>query len=287
MRFSPRNILLLDIITMERVTSITELEKQVHCATQKGSVVGFVPTMGFLHSGHIHLVKVALEQCDFVVVSIYVNPSQFNDVNDFKHYPKDLKRDQKLLEASGCHVLWTPTQRDIEGLKLPESYESDELDKVLEGQYRPGHFKGVKEVVFRLFSAVKPDIAFFGEKDFQQLAIIRALVKNNDMPIKIVGVATQREQDGLAMSSRNVRLSETQRKVASKIFQVLQELANAGTSEHNLEHRIETAKDELRLFGFQVEYLEVHQMLEDKRLFIAAFLGDVRLIDNFSISKNF
>ena len=267
---------------MRVISEIIQLRELLVSLKSNKVKVGFVPTMGFLHDGHLKLVRKAKADCDIVVVSIYVNPSQFNDAADFEHYPKDLDRDKTMLQSQGCDILWLPSQSAIEALDLPKVYDVEGIDEVLEGRYRPGHFKGVKEVVFRLFSVVMPHRAYFGEKDFQQFAVIKALVRRNELPIDVVGVPTEREADGLAMSSRNVRLSGQERILAPQLYRNLKEIVNQG--EAQLALSIDHAKRQLEKTGFKVEYLEVHELFGLKRLFIAAHLGKVRLIDNVSFS---
>lgn len=274
---------------------VSEVRSHVEMARNRGETIGFVPTMGALHSGHISLINKALSECDRVVSSIFVNPTQFNDPKDLIHYPRTPENDWNLLEHAGCHLLFNPSVQEIypEGLISPE-FEFSTLEKVMEGAHRPGHFKGVATVVFRLFDIVKPDVAYFGEKDFQQLAIIRSMVLQANLPIRIVGCETIREPDGLAMSSRNVRLSSDERKAAPIIFQTL------AKSKSLIEAKgLEVAKNEMirsiETSGlFKVEYLEfadaeslqpVSSILTEKksRVFIAVKASTTRLIDNMEL----
>ncbi len=183
------------------VSELKELQELILAYRLSGKNIGFCPTMGFLHDGHLSLVNDCKKECDIAVASIYVNPSQFNEQSDFEAYPKDVPRDIALLESVACDVLWLPKQDTIESIPLNLIYELNGLDLVMEGKHRPGHFKGVIEVVYRLFQAVKPDKAFFGEKDFQQYSIIQKMVENNNLPIEVISKPTVRESDGLAMSS--------------------------------------------------------------------------------------
>ncbi|MFM7054792.1 MAG: pantoate--beta-alanine ligase [Bacteroidota bacterium] len=274
---------------------ISEVISHVDLAKARGEKVGFIPTMGALHSGHISLVNKALTECDWVVSSIFVNPTQFNDPKDLLHYPRTPESDCILLEQAGCHLLFNPSVSEIypEGLVSPD-FEFGNLEKVMEGAHRPGHFKGVATVVFRLFDIVKPDVAYFGEKDFQQLAIIRSMVRQASLPIRIIGCETIREPDGLAMSSRNVRLSVDERNAAPIIFQNLskaKELIEAKGMEGAKTEMIKT----IEASGlFRVEYLEfadanslqpVASISEENRprVFIAVKASTTRLIDNMEL----
>ncbi|MFT6747720.1 MAG: pantoate--beta-alanine ligase [Glaciecola sp.] len=260
---------------MKIIQTSTELQHAIAKLKLDGLTVGLVPTMGFLHNGHLSLIEACKKQCDVCIVSIYVNPSQFNESADFESYPKDLNRDIELLNSVKCDLVWVPTAADIESVPLDLSYKLDGVDAVLEGEKRPGHFKGVIEVVYRLFKVVNPDQAYFGEKDFQQLQVISKMVKNNKMNIHVIPVPTTRELDGLAMSSRNVRLSSKERVIAPELHALLKKLSsNAG---RNFDH----AKELLVEKGFEVEYLTQHDFSDGgERLFAAVKLGSVRLIDN-------
>jgi pantoate--beta-alanine ligase len=259
------------------VSQLFELKELIFSNKNKGKTVGFCPTMGFLHKGHLSLVQDCKIECDIAVVSIYVNPSQFNEQSDFDAYPKDLAGDIAQLEAVNCDVLWLPTQETIESIPLDLNYELNGLDLPMEGRHRPGHFKGVIEVVYRLFQAVKPHKAFFGEKDFQQFSIIQKMVENNNLPVKVIPKATVRESDGLAMSSRNVRLNATQRLIAPLLIKELQLVKSRG------EVLPENIKN-ISQAGFELEYLEIQSLINNqKRVFVAAKIGNVRLIDNIAI----
>ena len=259
------------------VSELTELKQLIANYKLLGKNIGFCPTMGFLHDGHLSLVKDCKKECDICVVSIYVNPSQFNEKSDFDAYPSDIPRDTALLENAGCDVLWLPNQQSIESIPLELNYELNGLDLVMEGKHRPGHFKGVIEVVYRLFHAVLPNKAFFGEKDFQQFSIIQKMVENNGFQIEVISKPTVRESDGLAMSSRNVRLNSDERKKAPLLYQVLQTVKISDQKDLTLSENINL----IQKAGFKLEYLEIHSLIKDqKRLFIAAKIGNVRLIDN-------
>jgi pantoate--beta-alanine ligase len=206
---------------MEVYTHIEDLQSALKPFRSKDKIIGYVPTMGALHKGHLSLVQQSIENTDITVVSIYVNPTQFNDKNDLNNYPRVLKRDCELLEASGCQVVFTPTDKEMYPEPDNRIFEMGQLSTIMEGKHRPGHFNGVAQIVSKLFDSVQPHIAFFGQKDFQQLAIIRKLVKDYKYSIKIQACAIIREDDGLAMSSRNMLLSNEQRSAAPIIFKAL------------------------------------------------------------------
>ena len=204
---------------MKIINTVAEY-KDFLSATDKKQT-GFVPTMGALHRGHLSLVRKALSENDLTVVSIFVNPKQFNDKKDFEKYPRTLEKDLELLKNEKCDIVFVPKTDDIynnyDGIKI----DFKGLDKIYEGKFRPGHFQGVVDIVYRLFEIVKPDNAYFGEKDFQQLAIIKLMVKQFNLPINIVSCEIVREKSGLAMSSRNERLTEEQREIASFIYKTM------------------------------------------------------------------
>lgn len=255
--------------------------------------VGFVPTMGALHQGHISLLNCAKAETDFTVVSIFVNPTQFNDPEDYEKYPRNVETDLKLLDSQGCDLVFLPSYGDIypQGTAV-RHYELGNLDKVMEGPSRPGHFNGVAMVVHKLFELVKPTDAFFGEKDFQQLAIIKYLVASLSLPIVIHGCPILREPNGLAMSSRNERLSAEQRENAAVIYKTLKEakkrqatFASAGELKEFVINKI---NDNPYL---QVEYFELVdantlQEVDDIAHTheavgcVAVYAGNIRLIDN-------
>lgn len=230
--------------------------------------IGFVPTMGALHEGHASLLAQSRQNNEASVLSIYVNPTQFNNSQDLEKYPKTWEQDLRVAAKNGVDVIFAPQYSDIYfdhyRYKIQETTES----QILCGTHRPGHFDGVLTIVMKLFQLVKPTQAYFGEKDFQQLRLIQGMVKSFFLDIEIVPVPTLREKDGLAMSSRNLRLSEEQRKTAPILFQTLQQAETAAD-----------AKNELVRQGLSVDYVEDHW----NRRFIAAQLGDIRLIDNVEL----
>ena len=259
------------------------------------SKVGFVPTMGALHKGHVSLIKLSVNQCQVTVCSIFVNPAQFNDKNDLLNYPRTTEKDLALLEEAGCDVVFIPEVEEIYPPNLSmQNYDFGAIEKVMEGEHRPGHFNGMANVVQRLFDIVKPNLAFFGEKDFQQLCVVKQLVKLLDLSITIVPGAIIREDDGLAMSSRNMLLTSSERTQASGIYNTLAQIkkrSNTSNPQELLEFAIENfkkyplIKPEYIQFAY-ADNLENITVLDKSRsvmLFIAVKLGKVRLIDNMLI----
>ena len=261
---------------------------------EMGKKIGFAPTMGALHQGHLSLYETAKHENDEVISSIFVNPTQFNNVDDFKKYPKTLEKDLEMLEKAGVDAVYVPSVEDIySGNLASKKYDFDGLDEEMEGKYRPGHFEGVGTVVEELLRQVQPHNAYFGEKDFQQLAIIKKLVKKLNLPVKIHGVPTLREEDGLAMSSRNLRLNEIQRKEATLIYKTLLQVNDwfRVISVEEIKKRVKEIfeKSELDLEYFVIAdektLTETDFFYKDKkyRAFIVAYAGDVRLIDNMHL----
>ena len=257
--------------------------------------VGFVPTMGALHRGHISLVERAVRENDIVVVSIFVNPTQFNDPSDLEKYPRTLEADLKLLESTKCHYVFAPSEKEIYPEPDSRVFDFGILGSVMEGQFRPGHFNGVAQVVSRLFSIVEPGKAYFGQKDFQQLAIIREMVRQLNLPVEIIPCEIIREPGGLAMSSRNERLSAEGRKNASWIYQVLSGSQNL-TGSFSVPDLAERISVEINKNPFlSVEYVEIvdettlervshWQQPGRKVVCVAVWCEKVRLIDNFYIN---
>lgn len=276
---------------MKIVHTIKELQDELLRYTSEGKTVGFVPTMGALHAGHVSLVKYSVNENDVTVVSIFVNPTQFNDKEDLKKYPRTLEADCKLLEPVGVTYVFAPSVEEMYPVADTREFSYPPLDTVMEGAHRPGHFNGVCQIVSKLFDAVKPDRAYFGEKDFQQLAIIREMVRRMKYDIDIIGCPIVREEDGLAMSSRNTRLSAEERKNALKISQTLLKSRNftASYSVYDIQKFVEEAIADAP--GLQLEYFAIVdgntlQTVErwDASDYvvgcITVFCGDVRLIDN-------
>jgi len=261
----------------------------------EGLCIGFVPTMGHLHAGHIELVNQAKAHCDKVVVSIFVNPLQFNQASDLDAYPKTLDDDKQKLIAAETDVLFLPDSQMMypQGQSAVSKICVPQISCELEGEHRPGHFDGVSTVVNKLFNLVQPQRAFFGEKDYQQLLLIKKMVSDLNMPVEIQAVPTHRETDGLAMSSRNSRLSETQRSIAPQLYRALRTVAERVKRGRLSLTEIESqATDQLQNDGFEVEYISVRDrgdltaaanQLKNRLVLAAARLGDVRLIDNLII----
>lgn len=260
-----------------------------------GQRIGFVPTMGYLHAGHIELVKQAKAACDKVVVSIFVNPLQFDQASDLSAYPESLKEDQQKLIAAQVDCLFLPDSSMMypDGQTVVTKISVPEITSELEGEHRPGHFDGVATVVNKLFNLVQPQVAYFGEKDYQQLLLVKKMVADLNMPIEISSVATYRESDGLAMSSRNSRLSAAHRAKAPALYRALQQVAERLKLGKMLLNDIETeAVEQLQASGFEVEYISVRDRTtmcqptnqQNNRMVLAAVhLGKVRLIDNLFI----
>lgn len=259
--------------------------------------IGFVPTMGALHEGHLSLIKKAQQKNDLVVVSIFVNPTQFDKEEDLLKYPKTLKNDIALLESVNCNVLFNPSVAEIYNTNIQAtSFDFDGLEDEMEGKFRKGHFNGVGTIVKTLFEIVQPDKAYFGQKDYQQLQIVKKMVKKHRLNVKIKGCSIHREKDGLAMSSRNARLTLAQRAAAPVIFKILkkvkrkfkvQDVAQINTW---VEHQFKKQPLlELEYFNIAEEKtLQTITTKEDNkkyRAFIAVFAGNIRLIDNIRLKN--
>ncbi|PWQ98295.1 pantoate--beta-alanine ligase [Leucothrix arctica] len=280
---------------MQVITSIAQLRKAINTVKSKGHTVGFVPTMGNLHEGHLDLVKRASDKAQCSVVSIFVNPTQFDRADDLDAYPRTMEADLAKLEAIGTDIVFCPEPKEMYPYGgLVTQVDVPAIGSLLEGSSRPGHFCGVATVVCKLFNIVAPDLAVFGQKDFQQLMVIRQMVADLDMPLEIIGAPTVREKDGLAMSSRNNRLTSEQREIAPVLNKLLEQL-KAKLLEGNKAFEVlqEEVISELAKAGFKPDYIKVcHaktlQLAEqgDSELVIlaAAFLGDVRLIDNVPVT---
>lgn len=273
--------------------TVEELRVATQNANKNGLSVGFVPTMGALHEGHMALVRRAKKECDLVIVSVFVNPTQFNNPDDLKLYPRTPEKDAGLLEQNGCDVAFFPGVDDVYPVNvvIPE-VDLGEMEKGMEGAFRPGHFKGVVQVVWRLFDLVKPTKAYFGLKDFQQVAVIKHMVKVLDLPVEIVPCPTLREKSGLAMSSRNMRLSETQKEDALVIFRTLSFLKE-NVSNHSPAELVKLGMEMIAASPLKLEYLQIVdsvtlQPLEENwsksaTACVAAYCGEVRLIDNMTL----
>ncbi len=276
---------------MELIYSICELQKRINRLKQEGKTIGFVPTMGALHAGHIALVKRCAAENDYCIVSIFVNPTQFNDKSDLEKYPRTLETDCRLLQPAGCSIVFAPEEKEMYPEPDTRQFHFGLLETVMEGAHRPGHFNGVAQIVSKLFDAVLPDKAYFGEKDFQQLAIIRDMVRQLNLKVEIIPCPIVREKDGLAMSSRNMRLNPEQRKAAVTISQTLfaSKMKMPEVPIAELKEWIVSAIDENTLL--QTEYVDI---VDGNTLqpvsgwnasdyivgCTAVFCGEVRLIDN-------
>jgi pantoate--beta-alanine ligase len=283
------------LISMQIISAISEMQSHADVLRRQGRTIGLVPTMGFLHEGHVSLMRRARQECDIVVVSIFVNPTQFGPNEDLDRYPRDESGDRAQCEAAGVDVLFMPKASGMYP-DTPSVFVTVEgISDILEGAARPGHFRGVATVVAKLFNIVKPHKAFFGQKDYQQCAVIRRMVKGLNMDVDVVVLPTVREPDGLAMSSRNSYLSADERRKAAVIHRALsaaEQLARTGTREPEaLKNRIQAVLREEK--GIEIDSIEVadHETLaplssaKDRMvLLVAVRLGSTRLIDNLVIS---
>nr|WP_295371140.1 pantoate--beta-alanine ligase [uncultured Sphingosinicella sp.] len=278
---------------MQTIREIDALRRVVAAIRRDGGSVALVPTMGALHSGHMALISEAKRHGSHVAASIFVNPTQFAPTEDLASYPRREAADEALLEAAGCAFLWAPSVATM----YPDGYATtisvSGVSEAFEGAHRPGHFGGVATVVAKLFGQVRPDVVLFGEKDFQQLAVIRKMVRDLDLDVRIVGVPTQRDADGLALSSRNAYLSEEERIAARVLPRVLLEAAQAIREGADMDEALERARSALRAAGFDpIDYVALADaetltpldgLDRPARLLAAAKLGRTRLIDNVAV----
>lgn len=280
---------------MQTVHSVAQVREYVRGWHSKGQSVGFVPTMGNLHDGHISLIREARARCDVVVVSIFVNPTQFGPNEDFDRYPRTLDADAAALVEAGTDLLFAPSVEEMYPLGQNQTWvDVDQLGDHLCGASREGHFRGVTTVVSKLLNIVQPDVAVFGEKDFQQLAILRRMCEELLFPVKIVGAATSRETDGLARSSRNGFLNDSERTLAPQLYAHLQQLkADIDAGERDFRALESRISQSLNAAGFSVDYLTIVNAKtlapagpQDTDLVaaVAAKLGSTRLIDNISLA---
>lgn len=273
------------------------LKNHIQAFKEQGLSIGFVPTMGALHQGHISLIEKALASSDKVVVSIFVNPTQFDNPDDLKKYPRTLEEDVRRIEnVSQDVIIFSPAANEVYGNQIfSEDFSFDGLENEMEGKYRTGHFNGVGTVVSKLFEMVQPDKAFFGEKDFQQLQIIKKLVEKQQLNIEIIGCPIDREPSGLARSSRNERLTESQRQNASVIYKVLQQVKKDFGTKSVKELTDWVTSKFKKESGLELEYFEIANATslksaneikkeEKYRAFIAVYSGDIRLIDNIALN---
>lgn len=278
---------------LDIVRSVADLRARVKYWRDQGLSVAMVPTMGALHDGHLTLVRAGLELADRVVASVFVNPTQFGPNEDLSRYPRQEAKDAELLDGAGCHLLFAPKVEEMYPDGFATTVTVKGVSQPLEGAFRPGHFDGVATVVSKLLLQCGPDVALFGEKDWQQLAVIRRMVRDLDLPVRIVGVPTVREADGLALSSRNAYLSSEERAIAPALYQALTTVAEgvrAGGSAEELCHR---AAADLIAAGFaSVDYIDLRDadsmaklrvLDRPGRILAAARLGTTRLIDNIGV----
>lgn len=280
---------------MKIIKNLYEMQKLTEEKRKEGKIIGFVPTMGALHEGHLELIREARKKSDFLVVSIFVNPIQFGPKEDYKEYPRDEKGDIEKCEKEGVDIIFIPDVEQMYEKNFSTYVEVKDLTKTLCGKYRPGHFKGVTTVVAKLFNIVKPHLAFFGWKDAQQLLVIKKMVKDLNFDIEIIGVETVREEDGLALSSRNVYLNEEERKEAPYLYKALlygKELIEKG------ERDARKVREEIKKFinknapKGKIQYVEIVDMENLKpirkikgeiMIALAVFFGKARLIDNIRL----
>ena len=283
---------------MKTFHSISELGNHLKASRMKGLQIALVPTMGNLHEGHLQLIDIAKQHADVVVCSIFVNPTQFGENEDFGAYPRTLEMDSQLLENRNCDILFAPSLEQVypKGASKKQMTEVlvPGLSNILCGEFRPGHFSGVATVVSKLFNMVQPDVAIFGEKDFQQLAVIRTFAEDLNFPVKIISAPIARAENGLALSSRNNYLSEQEKQQASLIFKLLsQNVQKIKSGERNYRELQQQTMQVLKENNFRPDYFEIRNSLNlnpantnDKNLVIlcAAFLNRTRLIDNIAFS---
>ena len=284
---------------MKVINKTSDLQAIIEQFKNDGKSIGLVPTMGALHKGHLSLVKNSISNNDITVVSIFVNPTQFNNPNDLASYPRTVDKDLELLQTVGCDVVFAPEADDIYSKSETDSrfeFDFEGLDKVMEGKFRPGHFNGVVQIVSKLFDLVRPNRAYFGEKDFQQLAIIRLMTRRYNLPIEIVPCPIVREDSGLALSSRNSLLKDNEKQVASHIYAVLNESRQfvPQTEVEELKQCVIAAieqKPELKVEYFDI--VDGHTLKSIGKWdecdyvvgCITVFCGNVRLIDNICYKK--
>ncbi len=283
---------------MKVFSKISETTSYLQEQKNIGKTIGFVPTMGALHEGHLELMRYAKAENDLLVVSVFVNPIQFNKSSDLEKYPRNLEQDKKLLERVKCDILFAPTVEEMYPEPIIKEYDFGKLGKVMEGANRPGHFNGVAIVVKKLFDITIPNKAYFGEKDFQQLAIIKKLVAMEHLNLEIVPCPIVREFDGLAMSSRNERLTAQQRKNAPFIYKTLQQALKMTASKSVMEVKSWVENEFNSNDAFGLEYFEVGDAVDLQQVkdwkgtknimgFVVANMRNVRLIDNIRLFNNF
>ena len=265
--------------------------KELLKSLDSSKLVGLVPTMGSLHKGHLSLIKKAVSENEQVVVTIYVNPTQFNDINDLKKYPRNLESDIHKLRNYKNIFIYSPTDKDLYQEVVSKNYDLDNLDKILEGKFRPGHFSGVATIVEKMFDLFNPDNAYFGEKDFQQLSIIKTMVKKLGIKVNIISCETIREADGLAMSSRNENMTKGERLIAGKINKFLIKAKELCKNKKIDKIPVSMIDEINNLKNCKLEYFEIDNLSkhsssltdEGDRIFIACWIGKTRIIDNLAL----
>lgn len=274
------------------LNTVSDLRAFLTLARGNGKTVGFVPTMGNLHQGHLDLVNKASDMTDIVVVSIFVNPMQFGPHEDFDAYPRTLKADCEALNNHPCDAVFAPTVREVYPRGVNTEIDLPSLSTILCGHHRPGHFKGVATVVTKLLNIVQPDVAVFGNKDYQQLQVIQTMVADLLIPVTIVGADTTREPNGLAMSSRNAYLSAEEKETAAMLYATLKRIGDALRSDSQVSTTLKQEKERLTAAGFVLDYLEIRDAQDLSKsyveadsavILVAAKLGRARLIDNLVI----
>ena len=280
---------------MEVIKQVSTIREKVQALRCGGKRIGFVPTMGALHEGHLQLLRASAQENDVTICSIFVNPTQFNNPDDYKLYPRTIEQDAELLKTVGCDYLFYPSAEEVYPQQPLLQFSFGALEAVMEGEHRPGHFNGVATVVSKLFHFVQPHKAYFGQKDLQQVTIVRQLVRALSFDVELVCYPTIREEDGLAMSSRNKRLDAEQRQIAANLYKALQ-MAKGQLSEKPIDAIKEEVSNYLNsLDQVELEYFEiadvhtlqpVHNVSEvqEVALCLAAFVGPVRLIDNMLVN---
>lgn len=277
---------------MHIFNTITDLRNYLNSQNNSRKSIGFVPTMGALHDGHLKLVSESMNENELTIVSIFVNPTQFNNPDDLKKYPRTLEKDISLLKKIGCTALFCPSNDEV----YPKNYsplhiDLSPLDEVMEGKHRPGHFNGVVNVVHRLFDIVQPTKAYFGKKDFQQVAVIRAMKEALNLSVEVVAIETLRESNGLAMSSRNLRLSESEKEKSTVIYKSLVKAKELATEKGPKEVE-KTLTQLIEEGGLNVEYVSIvhpeslmpmEKWEKGATACVVAYCGDVRLLDNMEV----
>lgn len=285
--------LLVILSGLEKFTTKIQLQQYLAQAQASGKTIGLVPTMGALHQGHLSLIQIAQQQCDVVICSIFVNPTQFNDPRDLEKYPRPIQEDIKKLEAINCDVLFEPAVNEIYDEHEQWHLSIGPLEGLLEGKYRPGHYQGVTQVVYKLLTLVKPDVAYFGQKDYQQFLIINQMVKLLSIPVKLQMCPIKREADGLAMSSRNIHLSADDRRHALVLSKTLNHVSQNFDITQLAQLKSEAENVIKNEPGVELGYFEIADgdtlLPADKNsktivALVAAKVGDTRLIDNVIIA---